>query len=105
MEWVLNFQKGMDYVVCFMVFEFMLFCLLMVVLDFVYIVIDYVLGDWLVESKFLKFFFGFFCNYGVFYEDCFVIIGKCIEELLELKWLCVGVYWYLCGGILIDVFY
>ena len=73
--------------------------------DFAHLVIDYVPGERLVESKSLKLFLGSFRNHGAFHEDCSVTIGKRIEDLLQPKWLRVGAYWYPRGGIPIDVFY
>ena len=105
MERVPNPQKGTDYAVRFTAPEFTSLCPLTAAPDFAHIVIDYVPGDWLVESKSLKLFLGSFRNHGAFHEDCSVTIGKRIEELLEPKWLRVGAYWYPRGGIPIDVFW
>ena len=105
MERVPNPQKGSDYAVRFTAPEFTSLCPLTAAPDFAHIVIDYVPGDWLVESKSLKLFLGSFRNHGAFHEDCSVTIGKRIEELLAPKWLRVGAYWYPRGGIPIDVFY
>ena len=44
--------------------------------DFAHLVIDYVPGRWLVESKSLKLYLGSFRNHGAFHEDCTVRIGK-----------------------------
>ena len=73
--------------------------------DFAHLVIDYVPGAWLVESKSLKLYLGSFRNHGAFHEDCTVAIGKTLAELLEPKWLRIGGYWYPRGGIPIDVFW
>ena len=73
--------------------------------DFAHIVLDFVPGDWLVESKSLKLFLGSFRNHGAFHEDCTVTIGKRLVDLLAPKWLRVGGYWYPRGGIPIDIFY
>lgn len=105
MERVPNPQNGTDYAVRFTAPEFTSLCPLTAAPDFAHIVIDYVPGDWLVESKSLKLFLGSFRNHGAFHEDCSVTIGKRLEELLEPKWLRVGAYWYPRGGIPIDVFY
>ena len=66
---------------------------------------DYVPGDWLVESKSLKLFLTSFRNHGSFHEDCTIKVGKRIVETLDPKWLRIGGYWYPRGGIPIDVFY
>lgn len=73
--------------------------------DFAHIVIDYVPGDWLVESKSLKMYLTSFRNHGAFHEDCTVAIGKRLVDLLAPKWLRIGGYWYPRGGIPIDVFW
>ena len=73
--------------------------------DFAHIVIDYVPGDWLVESKSLKLYLTSFRNHGAFHEDCTIAIGKRLAELLQPKWLRIGGYWYPRGGIPIDVFW
>jgi 7-cyano-7-deazaguanine reductase len=73
--------------------------------DFAHLVIDYIPGDWLVESKSLKLFLFSFRNHGAFHEDCTVTIGKRLVGLLEPLWLRIGGYWYPRGGIPIDVFY
>ena len=51
--------------------------------DFAHIVIDYVPGDWLVESKSLKLYLTSFRNHGAFHEDCTVAIGKRLVDLLQ----------------------
>ena len=40
--------------------------------DFAHLVLDYVPGDWLVESKSLKLYFGSFRNHQAFHEACTV---------------------------------
>ena len=69
------------------------------------IVIDYVPGDWLVESKSLKLYLSSFRNHGAFHEDCTVAVGKRLRDLLAPRWLRIGGYWYPRGGIPIDVFW
>ena len=73
--------------------------------DFAHLVIDYVPGEWLVESKSLKLYLTSFRNHGAFHEDCTVAIGKRLAGLLEPNWLRIGGYWYPRGGIPIDVFW
>ncbi len=73
--------------------------------DFGILVIDYVPGAWLVESKSLKLYLTSFRNHGAFHEDCNVGIGKRLAELLEPRWFRIGGYWYPRGGIPIDVFW
>ena len=73
--------------------------------DFAHLVIDYVPGDWLVESKSLKLYLTSFRNHGAFHEDCTVAIGKRFAAVAEPRWLRIGGYWYPRGGIPIDVFW
>lgn len=73
--------------------------------DFAHLVIDYVPGEWLVESKSLKLYLASFRNHGDFHEACTVGIAKRLEALLQPVWLRIGGYWYPRGGIPIDVFY
>ncbi len=73
--------------------------------DFAHLVIDYVPGDWLVESKSLKLYLGAFRNHGAFHEDCTIAIAKRLVALLAPKYLRIGGYWYPRGGIPIDVFW
>jgi 7-cyano-7-deazaguanine reductase len=105
MERVPNGNAGTDYVVRFTAPEFTSLCPMTGQPDFAHIVIDYIPGDWLVESKSLKLFLFAFRNHGAFHEDCSVYIAKRIVELLNPKWLRIGAYWYPRGGIPIDVFW
>ncbi|HVL71918.1 MAG TPA: preQ(1) synthase [Beijerinckiaceae bacterium] len=73
--------------------------------DFAILVIDYVPGPWLVESKSLKLYLNSFRDHGAFHEDCTVAIGKRLAELLEPRFLRIGGYWFPRGGIPIDVFW
>ncbi len=73
--------------------------------DFAHLVIDYVPGRWLVESKSLKLYLGSFRNHGAFHEDCTVAIADRLERLLSPQWLRIGGYWYPRGGLPIDVFW
>lgn len=105
LERVPNGNAGTDYVVRFTAPEFTSLCPMTGQPDFAHIVIDYIPGDWLVESKSLKLFLFAFRNHGAFHEDCSVYIAKRIIELLDPKWLRIGAYWYPRGGIPIDVFW
>lgn len=73
--------------------------------DFAHLVIDYAPGKWLVESKSLKLFLQSFRNHGAFHEDCTILIGKRIVDLLDPTWFRIAGYWYPRGGIPIDVFW
>ncbi|MBM3956324.1 MAG: preQ(1) synthase [Planctomycetota bacterium] len=73
--------------------------------DFAHLVIDYVPGEWLVESKSLKLYLASFRNHGAFHEDCTVAIGKRLVALLAPPFLRIGGYWFPRGGMPIDVFW
>ena len=73
--------------------------------DFAHIVIDYVPGKSLVESKSLKLYFQSFRNYGAFHEACTVGIGDALVKALAPKWLRISGYWFPRGGMPIDVFF
>jgi 7-cyano-7-deazaguanine reductase len=105
LERVPNPQAGTDYAVRFTAPEFTSLCPLTGQPDFAHLMLDYVPGEWLVESKSLKLYLGSFRNHGAFHEDCTVSIGKRLVETLAPKWLRLGGYWYPRGGIPIDVFY
>jgi len=102
---VKNPQSDTDYVARFTCPEFTTICPVTGQPDFAHLVIDYVPGDWLLESKSLKLFLGAFREHGGFHEDCTVGIGKRIVAEIEPKWLRIGGYWYPRGGIPIDVFW
>jgi 7-cyano-7-deazaguanine reductase len=105
LERVANPQKGTRYAVRFTAPEFTSLCPMTGQPDFAHLVIDYLPGDWLVESKSLKLFLFSFRNHGAFHEDCTVTIGKRLIDLLSPEWLRIGGYWYPRGGIPIDVFF
>ena len=105
LERVQNPQEGTAYCVRFTAPEFTSLCPMTGQPDFAHLMIDYVPGKWLVESKSLKLYLGAFRNHGAFHEDCTVSIAKRLVELLEPEWLRIGGYWYPRGGIPIDVFY
>jgi 7-cyano-7-deazaguanine reductase len=105
LERVANPHPGTRYAVRFVCPEFTSLCPITGQPDFAHLVIDYVPGDWLVESKSLKLYLHAFRNHGDFHEACTVGIGKRLAELLAPEWLRIGGYWYPRGGIPIDVFY
>src|SRR6266581_1225130 len=76
LERVPNSQAGSPYVVRFVAPEFTSLCPMTGQPDFAHLVIDYVPGRWLVESKSLKLYLGSFRNIHGFHEDCTVAIGK-----------------------------
>lgn len=105
LERVPNPQAGTDYLVRFTAPEFTSMCPLTGAPDFAHLVLDYIPGDWLVESKSLKLFLGSFRNHGAFHEDCTITIAKRLVECTEAQWLRLGGYWYPRGGIPIDIFF
>jgi len=100
-----NPHADTDYVARFTAPEFTALCPITGQPDFAHLVIDYVPGRWLVESKSLKLYLASFRNHGSFHEDCTVRIGKRLRDLLKPRWLRIGGYWYPRGGIPIDVFW
>jgi 7-cyano-7-deazaguanine reductase len=100
-----NPQKDTNYVVRFTAPEFTSLCPVTGQPDFAHLMIDYVPGQWLLESKSLKLYVASFRNHGAFHEDCTVAIGKRISSEIKPKWLRIGGYWYPRGGIPIDVFW
>lgn len=104
-ETVANPQAGTDYVARFTAPEFTSLCPVTGQPDFAHIVLDYIPGDSLVESKSLKLYLTSFRNHGAFHEDCTISIAKKIIAAADPKWLRIAAYWYPRGGIPIDVFY
>ena len=98
-------HAGQDYVVRFTAPEFTSLCPMTGQPDFAHLVIDYIPGDWLVESKSLKLFLGSFRNHGDFHEACTMRIATRLVEALTPRWLRIGAYWYPRGGMPIDVFW
>ena len=105
LERVPNPHPDVNYVARFTQPEFTSLCPVTAQPDFAHIVIDYVPGDWLVESKSLKFYMLSFRNHGAFHEDCTVRIGRDLVTLLAPRWLRIGGYWFPRGGMPIDVFW
>jgi 7-cyano-7-deazaguanine reductase len=105
LERVPNSQTDTDYLVRFTAPEFTSLCPMTGQPDFAHLVIEYVPGGWLVESKSLKLFLVSFRNHGAFHEDCTIAIGKRLIDAIAPKWLRIGGYWYPRGGMPIDVFW
>jgi 7-cyano-7-deazaguanine reductase len=105
LERIGNPAKGKNYVVRLTCPEFTSVCPLTGQPDFANIVIDYIPGDWLVESKSFKLLMVSFRNHGAFHEDCTMDIANRLVGLLSPVWLRIGAYWYPRGGIPIDVFW
>ena len=105
LEKVPNPEPDTAYLVRFAAPEFTSLCPLTGQPDFAHLVIDYVPGPFLVESKSLKLYLASFRNHGAFHEACTVGIAKRLVAEIQPQWLRIGGYWYPRGGIPIDVFY
>lgn len=105
LESVPNPHPDDHYLVRFTAPEFTSLCPVTGQPDFAHLVIDYVPGEKLVESKSLKLYLTSYRNHGGFHEACTVGIGKRLIEEIQPLWLRIGGYWYPRGGIPIDVFY
>ena len=82
-----NPQADTNYLVRFTAPEFTSICPVTGQPDFAHLMIDYVPGQWLLESKSLKLYVASFRNHGAFHEDCTVMIGKRIAAEIKPKWL------------------
>ena len=96
---------GKGYLVRFTAPEFTSLCPITGQPDFAHIVIDYVPGAWIVESKSLKLYLASFRNHGAFHEACTMRIAEALVALLAPAWLRIGAYFYPRGGMPIDVFW
>ena len=105
LETVANPHPGEKYLVRFTCPEFTSICPVTGQPDFAHLVIDYVPGARLVESKSLKLYLVSFRNHGAFHEDCTLAIAQKFAAAAAPAWLRIGGYWYPRGGIPIDVFY
>src|SRR5678815_3523470 len=84
---VANPHADTNYVARFTAPEFTTLCPITGQPDFAHLVIDYVPGRWLVESKSFKLYLGSFRNVGGFHEDCTISVGKRLVELVEPRYL------------------
>ena len=105
LESVPNPSPGRHYVIRFTCPEFTSLCPLTGQPDFAHIVIDYVPGEWLVESKSLKLYLGSFRQHGAFHEACTMRIAGDLMALLTPAYLRIGAYFAPRGGMPIDVFW
>ncbi|MDA1090181.1 MAG: preQ(1) synthase [Proteobacteria bacterium] len=105
LETVANPHTGADYLIRFTCPEFTSLCPVTGQPDFAHLVIDYLPGNLIVESKSLKLFLASWRNHAGFHEACTVAIANRVVEAAKPKWLRIGGYWYPRGGIPIDVFY
>ncbi|HEY8611175.1 MAG TPA: preQ(1) synthase, partial [Roseomonas sp.] len=90
LERVPNPHPGTHYVARFTAPEFTSLCPITGQPDFAHLMIDYIPGDWLVESKSLKLFLTSFRNHGAFHEACTIDIAKRLVDLLQPLWLRIG---------------
>ena len=104
-EKVANPQPALSYLVRFVAPEFTTLCPMTGQPDFAHLVIDYVPGAYLVESKSLKLFLTSFRSHGGFHEASTLQIATRLVAEIAPQWLRIGGYWYPRGGIPIDVFY
>ncbi|MGD9544104.1 MAG: preQ(1) synthase [Methylocystis sp.] len=105
LDLVPNPHPDAAYLVRFTAPEFTSLCPVTGQPDFAHFVIDYVPGEWLVESKALKLYLGSFRNHGAFHEDCTLRVARDLVAAMSPKWLRIGGYWYPRGGMPIDVFW
>ncbi|MBI1779289.1 MAG: NADPH-dependent 7-cyano-7-deazaguanine reductase QueF [Proteobacteria bacterium] len=105
LERVNNPHQGERYLVRFTCPEFTCLCPITGQPDFAHLVLDYLPGAYLVESKSLKLYLGSFRNHGAFHEACTLDIAKRLMREIQPQWLRIGGYWYPRGGMPIDVFY
>ena len=100
-----NPHPGENFVARFTCPEFTSLCPVTGQPDFGTFVIDYVPDKWLLESKSLKLFMFSFRNHGAFHEDCTILVGKRIAEIVQPRFMRVASFWNPRGGIPIDVFW
>ena len=105
LERVVNPNVGDDFLIRFTCPEFTCVCPVTGQPDFAHLVIDYLPGEWIAESKSLELYLAAHRNHAAFHEGCTVAIAKRLEDVLFPKWLRIGGYWYPRGGIPIDVYY
>jgi 7-cyano-7-deazaguanine reductase len=105
LERVPNPRTDAQYLVRFTCPEFTSLCPMTGQPDFAHLVIDYVPGEWIVESKSLKLFLASFRNHGAFHEACTMEVARRLVDTLSPVWLRIGGYWYPRGGMPIDVFW
>jgi 7-cyano-7-deazaguanine reductase len=105
LERVANPAPGKAYVIRLTCPEFTSLCPLTGQPDFAHIMIDYIPGDWIVESKSFKLLMASYRNQGAFHEACTMEIAGKLVDFLDPVWLRIGAYWYPRGGIPIDIFW
>ena len=98
-------HQDTDYLVRFACPEFTSLCPVTGQPDFAHLVLDYVPGERLVESKSLKLYLASFRNHGAFHEDCTIAVARKVQAATKPRWIRIAGYWYPRGGIPIDVFW
>ena len=93
-----------DYLVSLMCTEFTSLCPKTGQPDFAKIIINYIPGDLMVESKSLKLYLFSFRNHGDFHEDCVNIIMKDLVALMQPRYIEVIGLFTPRGGIAIYPF-
>ncbi len=103
LETFANPHPAIDYVVRLTAPELTAMCPITGQPDFATIIVDYVPGERLVESKSFKLFLGSFRNHGTFHEDCTVYIHNRLREAMAPKFIRTVGLWNARGGISIDL--
>ena len=83
LDYVPNPRRGALYLVRFAAPEFTSLCPVTGQPDFAHLVIDYVPGERLVESKSLKLYLGSYRSNPDFHEACTIGIARRLEQVLE----------------------
>jgi len=104
LEWFPNKHPENDYLVSLDCPEFTSLCPKTGQPDFGHIVINYIPGEKMVESKSLKLYLFGFRNHGDFHEDCVNIIMKDLVRLMDPRYLEVIGLFTPRGGISIYPF-
>ena len=105
LETVPNPHPDLAYVVRFVCPEFTTLCPVTGQPDFAHLVLDYLPGARLIESKSLKLYLAAYRNHAGFHEDCTLAVARAVRTVAAPAWLRIGGYWYPRGGIPIDVFF
>jgi 7-cyano-7-deazaguanine reductase len=105
LEKITNPHPDVNYNIRFTCPEFTSICPVTGQPDFAHIIIDYLPGNFIVESKSLKLYLTSYRNHGAFHEDCTIKIAKDLLKLLKPEWFRIVGFWYPRGGIPIDVFF
>ncbi|MCH5347260.1 MAG: NADPH-dependent 7-cyano-7-deazaguanine reductase QueF [Muribaculaceae bacterium] len=87
LETFVNRHPDRDYIVTFTCPEFTSLCPKTGQPDFARIIINYIPGERMVESKSLKLYLFSFRNHGDFHEDCINIILNDLWELMHPRYI------------------